>query len=84
MTTARDPIRVLLADDHANVWAGVQHFLGCAADIQVVAEEENGEEAHGHLTYVFNKLQANCCTEAVMRVVSLGWTSQSIGEISQE
>jgi len=38
----------------------------------------------GHLAHIFNKLQANSRTEAVMRAVSLGWISQSVGEISQE
>ncbi len=38
----------------------------------------------GHLAHIFNKLQANSRTEAVMRAVSLGWISQTIGEISQE
>jgi len=225
MTTAPDPIRVLLADDHAIVRAGIRQFLEHAGDIQVVAEADNGEEAQvllgklqpdvavldiqmpkvggidvtrwvranfptmgvliltaydddpyvlavlqagangyvlktaspvdliqavrdvyvgksvldpaitqkllsqlshsretmnveqptgremevltlaargftnkaigvqlgisdrtvqGHLAHIFNKLQANSRTEAVMRAVSLGWISQSIGEISQE
>jgi DNA-binding NarL/FixJ family response regulator len=38
----------------------------------------------GHLAHIFNKLQANSRTEAVMRAVSEGWISQSVGEISQE
>jgi len=38
----------------------------------------------GHLAHIFNKLQASSRTEAVMRAVSLGWISQSIGKISQE
>ncbi len=38
----------------------------------------------GHLAHIFSKLQANSRTEAVMRAVSLGWISQSIGKISEE
>lgn len=39
------PIRVLLADDHAIVRAGIRQFLGFANDIQVIAEAEDGEAA---------------------------------------
>lgn len=42
---ANDPIRVLLADDHAVVRAGIRQFLEHAGDIQVVAEAGDGEEA---------------------------------------
>lgn len=38
----------------------------------------------GHLAHIFAKLQANSRTEAVMRAVSLGWISQSTGQISEE
>jgi DNA-binding NarL/FixJ family response regulator len=38
-------IRVVLADDHAVVRAGIRQFLETAEDIQVVAEAENGQEA---------------------------------------
>jgi DNA-binding NarL/FixJ family response regulator len=38
----------------------------------------------GHLAHIFNKLQASSRTEAVMRAVSLGWISQSIGNITEE
>ncbi len=36
----------------------------------------------GHLAHIFAKLQATSRTEAVMRAVSLGWISQSTGQIS--
>jgi DNA-binding NarL/FixJ family response regulator len=38
----------------------------------------------GHLAHIFNKLQAGSRTEAVMRGVSLGWISQTIGNIAEE
>lgn len=38
----------------------------------------------GHLAHIFDKLQASSRTEAVMRAVSLGWISQSVGTISEE
>lgn len=38
----------------------------------------------GHLAHIFNKLQADSRTEAVMRAVSLGWISQSVGTITEE
>jgi len=38
----------------------------------------------GHLAHIFAKLQATSRTEAVMRGVSLGWISQSAGQIADE
>ena len=40
-----DPIRVLIADDHLVVRRGLHGFLETYADIQVVAEAENGARA---------------------------------------
>src|SRR5512139_885764 len=45
MTENIEPIRVLLADDHAIVRAGIRQFLERAGDIQVVAEADDGEMA---------------------------------------
>lgn len=39
------PIRVILADDHAVVRAGIRQFLERAKDIQVVGEADDGEQA---------------------------------------
>ena len=38
----------------------------------------------GHLAHIFAKLHATSRTEAVMRAVSLGWISQSTGQIAEE
>jgi DNA-binding NarL/FixJ family response regulator len=38
-------IRVLLADDHVVVRAGIRQFLEQSKDIQVIAEASNGQEA---------------------------------------
>jgi DNA-binding NarL/FixJ family response regulator len=38
----------------------------------------------GHLAHIFAKLQASSRTEAVMRAVSMGWISQSVGTIPEE
>ena len=40
-----DIIRVVLADDHAVVRAGVKAVLGSAKDIQVIGEGSNGKDA---------------------------------------
>jgi DNA-binding NarL/FixJ family response regulator len=40
-----NPIRVLLADDHAVVRAGIRQFLETADDIMVVAEADDGQAA---------------------------------------
>ncbi|NOY98418.1 MAG: response regulator transcription factor [Chloroflexi bacterium] len=45
MTASSSPIRVLLADDHAVVRAGIRQFLEQADDIQVVAEADDGVAA---------------------------------------
>jgi DNA-binding NarL/FixJ family response regulator len=45
MAQASDPIRVLLADDHAIVRAGIRQLLEHSGDIQIVAEASDGETA---------------------------------------
>ena len=45
MTEKTDQIRVLLADDHAIVRAGIRQFLEHAGDIQVIAEADDGDMA---------------------------------------
>ena len=42
---SNQPIRVLLADDHAIVRAGIRQLLEHAGDIQIVAEASDGEAA---------------------------------------
>lgn len=44
-TQIQTPIRVLLADDHVVVRAGIHQFLEQSTDIQVVAEASDGQEA---------------------------------------
>src|SRR5512141_2575436 len=45
MRKSMDKIRVMLADDHPVTRAGVCKFLSKAADIEVIAEAENGNQA---------------------------------------
>jgi DNA-binding NarL/FixJ family response regulator len=46
MTSESHPtIRILLADDHIVVRAGIRQFLELSPDLQVVAEASNGREA---------------------------------------
>ena len=40
-----DTIRLILADDHAVVRAGIRQFLEHAGDLQVIAEADDGEAA---------------------------------------
>ena len=49
MTQATGAIRVLLADDHAIVRAGIRQLLEHSGDIQIVAEASDGEEAIGFI-----------------------------------
>ncbi|HSO19959.1 MAG TPA: response regulator transcription factor [Desulfosarcina sp.] len=44
------PIRVLLADDHAVVRAGIRQFLQHSGDIEVIAEANDGAEAQELIT----------------------------------
>lgn len=44
-TQIQTPIRVLLADDHVVVRAGIRQFIEQSTDIQVVAEASDGQEA---------------------------------------
>ena len=45
MSKSNNTIRVMLADDHAVVRAGIRQFLEQANDIEVVAEADDGQEA---------------------------------------
>jgi DNA-binding NarL/FixJ family response regulator len=45
MMTTASPIRVVLADDHAVVRAGIRQFMELAPDLLVVGEAEDGESA---------------------------------------
>ncbi len=45
MTSSINIMRVLLADDHAIVRAGIRQFLERAGDIQVIAEADDGDMA---------------------------------------
>jgi DNA-binding NarL/FixJ family response regulator len=51
-----DKIRVLIADDHTTVLAGVSSIIGMQPDMEVVAEAENGRQAvelwHKHKPHV--------------------------------
>jgi DNA-binding NarL/FixJ family response regulator len=38
----------------------------------------------GHLSHIFDKLQATSRTEAVMRAVSLGWVSENLADMPKE
>lgn len=44
-STLERPIRVILADDHVVVRAGIRQFLEQSPEIQIVAEASNGAEA---------------------------------------
>lgn len=45
MEPSSSPIRILLADDHAVVRAGIRQFLEQAKDMCVIAEADDGDEA---------------------------------------
>ena len=71
------PIRILLADDHSVVRAGIRQFLERAADLRVVAEDANDG------TPVFDLHAANCTvcvdiTHDQMRLMDAGLTPEQI------
>jgi two-component system, NarL family, response regulator NreC len=43
MTTTGNPVRILLADDHSVLRAGLRSMLNAEADMQVVGEAEDGQ-----------------------------------------
>ena len=45
MDNLNEPIRVLLADDHAVVRAGIRKYLELSKNIRVVAEADDGKQA---------------------------------------
>ncbi len=50
MSDSQNPIRVVLADDHAVVRKGIREFLEEEGSIRVVAEANDGEEAVAFVT----------------------------------
>ena len=65
--TAADPIRVLLADDHEMVRAGIRLLLEELPDIEVVGEASDGREAIG----LVEKLEPNILlTDIAMPLLS--------------
>ncbi|MGD2207608.1 MAG: DNA-binding response regulator, partial [Anaerolineae bacterium] len=42
---ASNPIRVMIVDDHAMVRRGLAAFLKAKADLELVGEASNGQEA---------------------------------------
>ncbi|NIS81047.1 MAG: response regulator [Anaerolineales bacterium] len=63
-------VLTLAAKGHTNKAIGVQ--LGIS-----------DRTVQGHLAKIFNKLQAESRTEAVMRAVSLGWLSSDLGQLPE-
>ena len=45
--------------------------------------EISDRTVQGHLAKIFNKLQAESRTEAVMRAVSLGWLTPDLGQLPE-
>ena len=56
-------------------------FTNKAIGVQLAISDRT---VQGHLAHIFAKLQATSRTEAVMRGVSLGWISQSTGQIAED
>ena len=67
MSPMSTPIRILLADDHAVVRAGIRQFLESAADLRVVAVRNDGDAP-----LVVTEVLTTCgCTTAALEPMTL-------------
>ena len=81
-TGSKKPIVEPLTDRELEVLSlAAKGFTNKAIGVQLGISDRT---VQGHLAHIFDKLQAGSRTEAVMRAVSLGWISQSIGTITEE
>jgi DNA-binding NarL/FixJ family response regulator len=81
-SNARVPVVEELTDRELEVLSlAAKGFTNKAIGMQLGISDRT---VQGHLAHIFDKLQASSRTEAVMRAVSLGWISQSVGTISEE
>jgi DNA-binding NarL/FixJ family response regulator len=83
LNQAREPLQVeQLTERELEVLAlAAKGYTNKAIGVQLGISDRT---VQGHLAHIFDKLQAGSRTEAVMRAVSLGWISQSIGTITEE
>ncbi len=83
LNQAREPLQVeQLTERELEVLAlAARGYTNKAIGVQLGISDRT---VQGHLAHIFDKLQAGSRTEAVMRAVSLGWISQSIGTITEE
>ena len=81
-TGSKKPIVEPLTDRELEVLSlAAKGFTNKAIGVQLGISDRT---VQGHLAHIFDKLQAGSRTEAVMRAVSLGWISQSVGTITEE
>ncbi len=79
--TANKPIEPLTDRELDVLRLAAKGFTNKAIGIQLNISDRT---VQGHLAHIFAKMQATSRTEAVMRAVSLGWISQSPGQITEE
>jgi NarL family two-component system response regulator LiaR len=75
------PVEVLTSREMEVLELVAKGFTNKAIGVQLGISDRT---VQGHLAHIFGKLQAASRTEAVMRAVSLGWISQTVGSISEE
>jgi DNA-binding NarL/FixJ family response regulator len=75
------PVEALTAREMEVLELVAKGFTNKAIGVQLGISDRT---VQGHLAHIFDKLQAGSRTEAVMRAVSLGWISQSVGNITEE
>jgi DNA-binding NarL/FixJ family response regulator len=78
--TEKPPLEALTEREQEVLNLAARGYTNKAIGLQLSISDRT---VQGHLAHIFAKLQAASRTEAVMRAVSLGWISQSMGNIEE-
>lgn len=77
----RSPVEELTEREHEVLELVARGYTNKAIGVQLGISDRT---VQGHLSHIFDKLQANSRTEAVMRAVSRGWLSPDLGALEEQ